>query len=85
VDDTEEEKHTYSKSAHPKSSCDIGAKSVSRFRVVDKKSAIGMHDLCSRILTKKCTTSKSSCREADSKFLQVPVNAVHSTGGCNAI
>jgi hypothetical protein len=40
MDDTEEEKHICSKSAHPKSSSDIGAKSVSRFRVVDKKSAI---------------------------------------------
>ena len=40
MDDTEEEKHTCSKSAHPRSSCDISAKSESRFRVVDKKSAM---------------------------------------------
>jgi hypothetical protein len=40
MDDIEEEKQTCSKSAHAKSSCGISAKSVSRFRVVDKKSAI---------------------------------------------
>ena len=32
LDDSEEEEHTCSKSAHPESSSDISAKSVSRFR-----------------------------------------------------